>query len=61
MASFEQTLTGDLDALVLHLDSSISRSSVTAGGSQAMFFKLHPFGEEAFLKRAMEALDSFPR
>ena len=31
-------------------------SAITAGGSQAMFFKLNTFGEEAFLDTLREAL-----
>lgn len=32
-------------------------SAITAGGSQAVFFKLNTFGEEAFLDKLLELLD----
>lgn len=34
----------------------IRLSAITAGGSQAVFFKLNTFGEEAFLDRLRELL-----
>ena len=110
MAQHERTLTGDVDALIAHLDRDIVAGSVsanleecsdqrlgdarmvvrtyerysalggnrvslnvcvlavgaelavtamTAGGSQAVFFKLNTFGEEAFLAKAVQSLDAF--
>ncbi|MEP9365346.1 DUF6054 family protein [Nocardioides sp. CN2-186] len=110
MAHHEQRMTGDLDALILHLDREIvggsvtakhevrinhqigdarmvvsvwerysamgsnrlslnvsvlavgedlSVSVVTAGGSEAMFWKLNTFGEDAFLQKGVDALASF--
>jgi hypothetical protein len=107
MAHYEQTLDGDVDALMAHLDRAIPAGSVTAkledqgdhrigdarmvvrvyerysalggnrvslcvsvlavgtqmsvtaitaGGSQAVFWKINTFGESAFLQRAVEAL-----
>lgn len=35
---------------------SIHLSAITAGGSQAMFFKLNTWGEEAFLDKLRELL-----
>ncbi|MBR3767210.1 MAG: hypothetical protein IKL10_03105 [Clostridia bacterium] len=32
-------------------------SAITAGGSQAMFFKVNTFGEEAFLEKLANLLD----
>ncbi len=32
-------------------------SAITAGGSQAMFFKINTFGEEAFLEKLVEILE----
>lgn len=32
-------------------------SAITSGGSQAMFFKINTFGEEAFLKKLIEILE----
>lgn len=38
-------------------DSSLIRlSAITSGGSQAVFFKLNTFGEEAFLDKLRELL-----
>lgn len=34
-------------------------SAVTSGGSQAMFFKINTFGEEAFLDKLREILDLY--
>ena len=110
MAHYEQVLSGDVDALVAHLDRAIpagsvtakledhgdyrlgdarmvvrvyerysalggnrvslcisvlavgtelSLSAVTAGGSQAVFFKLNTFGESAFLDRAVSAIQGW--
>ena len=35
---------------------TIHLSSITSGGSQAMFFKINTFGEEAFLDKLREIL-----
>ncbi len=35
-------------------DEPIHLSAITAGGSQAMFFKINTFGEEAFLDKLRE-------
>lgn len=37
-------------------DGEINISAITAGGSQAMFFKINTFGEEAFLNKLIEIL-----
>lgn len=37
---------------------SIMLSAISSGGSQAMFFKVNTFGEEAFLQKLEELLDS---
>ena len=37
-------------------DSDIYLSAITSGGSQALFFKLNTFGEEAFLDKLRELL-----
>ena len=43
-------------------DGKIQLSAITAGGSQAMFFKLNTLGEESFLDTLREMLpDSDPR
>ena len=46
------TLFGRNDALRL--------LAVTSGGSQAIFFKINTLGEEAFLRRFVEALEKYP-
>lgn len=38
--------------------SSVQLSAITSGGSQAVFFKINTFGEEAFLNRLIELLDA---
>ena len=47
--SLTLTLLGDENPLFL--------SAITAGGSQAMFFKLNTLGEEAFLDTIRKTLD----
>ena len=37
-------------------DGPIHLSAITSGGSQAMFFKMNTFGEEAFLDKLREIL-----
>ena len=37
-------------------DDAVHLSAITAGGSQAMFFKVNTFGEEAFLDKLKEIL-----
>ena len=37
-------------------DGAIHISAITAGGSQAMFFRINTFGEEAFLDKLRELL-----
>lgn len=37
-------------------DGPISLSAITSGGSQALFFKLNTWGEEAFLDKLRELL-----
>ena len=37
-------------------DGPIHLSAITSGGSQAMFFKINTFGEEAFLDKLREIL-----
>ncbi len=42
--------------LFQNADGNIRISAVTSGGSQAMFFKINTFGEEAFLDKLREIL-----
>ena len=37
-------------------DGAIRLSAITSGGSQAMFFKINTFGEQAFLEKLAEIL-----
>ena len=37
-------------------DGAIQLSAITSGGSQAMFFKINTFGEQAFLDKLAEVL-----
>lgn len=46
--SLSVTLFGNSDTIQL--------SAITSGGSQAMFFKINTFGEEAFLDKLREIL-----
>ena len=38
-------------------DEPVQLSAITAGGSQAVFFKLNTWGEEAFLDKLSEVLE----
>ena len=38
-------------------DEPVQLSAITAGGSQAVFFKINTWGEEAFLDKLNELLD----
>ena len=40
---------------VLAVGEQLALTATTSGGSQAMFFKLNTFGEEAFLDKAVTA------
>lgn len=42
-------------------DGNIRMSAITSGGSQAMFFKVNTWGEEAFLDKLREIVDTFDR
>jgi len=44
---------------VLAVGDQLALSAVSSGGSQAVFFKLNTFGEEAFLHRAVEAIEGY--
>jgi len=51
--SLNVTLFGEGDELFL--------SAITSGGSQAMFFKINTFGEQAFLKRLKDIVAAYQR
>lgn len=40
-------------------DQELHLSAVTAGGSQAIFFKVNTFGEEAFLNKFIQAIEAY--
>lgn len=40
-------------------DEDLQLSAITSGGSQAIFFKLNTFGEEAFLQKFIDAIESY--
>jgi hypothetical protein len=44
---------------ILSVGDQLALSAMSSGGSQAMFFKVNTFGEEAFLRRAVEAIESY--
>ncbi len=43
-----------LSITLFQADGAIHLSAITAGGSQALFFKVNTFGEEAFLDKLRE-------
>ncbi|RNM14894.1 DUF6054 family protein [Nocardioides pocheonensis] len=49
-----------LTICILAVGQQLALSATTSGGSQAMFFKLNTFGEESFLRRAVEAIEGYP-
>ena len=46
-----------LTVTLFQKDNTIKLSAITAGGSQAIFFKINTWGEEAFLDKLKEILD----
>jgi hypothetical protein len=44
---------------VLAVGQDLAVSAITSGGSTAVFWKVNTFGEEAFLKKAAEAISSY--
>lgn len=48
-----------LNITVLGFEEQIYAAGIAAGGSQAMFFKVNTFGEEAFLDVFREAVQAF--
>ncbi len=46
-----------LSVTLFQADSRIHVSAITSGGSQAVFFKINTFGEEAFLDKLREILE----
>jgi len=48
-----------LSVSILEVGDQLKVALSTAGGSQAIFFKINTFGEEAFMQKGLEALDAF--
>lgn len=48
-----------LNLTILGIKDQITVSAITSGGSQAMFFKINTFGEEAFLDECASAIDHY--
>ena len=48
-----------LSVTVFGRDGDVYLSAVTAGGSQAMFFKINTWGEEAFLDKFRGQIEAF--
>lgn len=48
-----------LNVSILAVAGSLAVTAITAGGSQAMFFKINTVGEQNFLAKAVDALRSF--
>ena len=44
---------------ILGYEGELRLTAITSGGSQAMFFKLNTFGEEAFLEKLEEAVKAY--
>ena len=57
MAKLEMKLNGNFDTVIRKIEDDngpIHLSAITSGGSQALFFKVNTFGEEAFLDKLRE-------
>jgi hypothetical protein len=50
-----------LSVSILAVGDRMKVSAITSGGSTGMFFKVNTLGEEAFLAKAVEAIDSYAR
>ncbi|MCA1981930.1 MAG: DUF6054 family protein [Nocardioides sp.] len=50
-----------LNVAVMAVADQLAVTMTAAGGSEAMFFKINTFGEEAFLQKAVDALAGFGR
>ena len=48
-----------LSVSILEVGGQLKVALSSAGGSQAILFKINTFGEEAFMQRGLEALDDF--
>jgi hypothetical protein len=48
-----------LTVSILAVGRDMAVTMISSGGSQAMFFKVNTFGEQAFLDRGLDALQSY--
>lgn len=48
-----------LNLTLLEADGVLGLSAITSGGSQAMFFKINTWGEEAFLDTIRETVEHY--
>lgn len=48
-----------LNITMLGQGDTVNLCAITSGGSQALFFKINTFGEEAFLERVKEIADRY--
>ena len=48
-----------LNVTVLGEDGHLQVAAITSGGSQAVFFKINTIGEDAFLDKLREAVESY--
>jgi hypothetical protein len=48
-----------LGVSILSVGAQLAVTALTSGGSQAMFWKLNTFGEQAFLEKAVAALRGY--
>ena len=48
-----------LNVTILGYEGELRLTAITSGGSQAVFFKLNTFGEEAFLEKLEEAVKAY--
>jgi len=48
-----------LTVSILAVARQLAVTMISSGGSQALFFKVNTFGEQAFLDRGLDAMQSF--
>ncbi|HPX92818.1 MAG TPA: DUF6054 family protein [Bacillota bacterium] len=48
-----------LNLMVAGEGNQLRLSAITSGGSQAIFFKINTFGEEAFLDKCIESVERY--
>jgi len=49
-----------LSVSILAVGDRMEVALSTSGGSQAVFFKINTFGEEAFMEKGIAAIEAFP-